>query len=132
MFCLWVGRAFNKCAEEMHQTTLVRRNAFGATSDAAVVTSVDNGTIFEKVKPFAYHHKGSMAYVGSGKAVADLPSLKQEANDASGKHSFHGDLTYWAWRSVYMSKLLSFTKRIAVGMDWMRTSAFGRDTSRHE
>ena len=111
---------------------MARRKAAATSSDETVPTTVDTAMIFDKVKPFAYHHKGSMAYVGSGKAVADLPSLKQDANDASGKHSFHGDLTYWAWRSVYMSKLLSFTKRVAVGMDWVRTSAFGRDTSRHE
>jgi NADH:ubiquinone reductase (non-electrogenic) len=112
---------------------LAKREAAAVTSDVTVSTStVDTATIFDKVKPFAYHHKGSMAYVGSGKAVADLPSLQQDANDAGGKHSFHGDLTYWAWRSVYMSKLLSFTKRMAVGTDWVRTSAFGRDTSRHE
>ena len=73
-----------------------------------------------------------MAYIGGAKAVADFPALNQGVNDASAHHSAAGFMTYWVWRSVYLSKLLSFRNRISVGMDWTKAYVFGRDTSRHE
>eukprot|EP01047_Picozoa_sp_COSAG01_P003872 COSAG01_NODE_120_length_25409_cov_20.648572_20_plen_138_part_00 len=114
----WLGRALNRAAEDMQ-----------ACIDAGEKCG---GAPFERLPPFCYKHRGSMAYVGSGTAVAELPSLTQGGNDPQGSHLFSGELTYWVWRSVYMSKLLPFTKRVAVGTDWARTGAFGRDTSRHE
>lgn len=52
------------------------------------------------IKPFHYSHQGSLAYIGSEKAVADVAWLN--GNLASG-----GKLTYLFWRSAYLSMCFS-------------------------
>lgn len=52
------------------------------------------------IKPFHYSHQGSLAYIGSEKAVADVAWLN--GNVASG-----GKLTYLFWRSAYLSMCFS-------------------------
>jgi len=56
---------------------------------------------------FKYVHKGAFAYVGDRKAIAQLPS----AGDWSGQG------TYFLWRTVYFSKLLSYKNRFLVLTD---------------
>ena len=52
------------------------------------------------IKPFHYTHQGSMAYIGSERAVADVSWMN--GNFASG-----GGLTYLFWRSAYLSMCFS-------------------------
>ncbi|KAI6914109.1 external NADH-ubiquinone oxidoreductase-like protein [Hortaea werneckii] len=73
--------------------------------------------------PFEYSHQGSLAYIGSEKAVADISWLT--GNLATG-----GQLTYFFWRSAYLSMCFSTRNRILVCMDWLKTQIFGRDVSR--
>ncbi|KAF2670462.1 external NADH-ubiquinone oxidoreductase-like protein, partial [Microthyrium microscopicum] len=99
----------------------------------------DKGTrdaVFEQIKdlqkrlrrvkqmgPFEYSHQGSLAYIGSEKAVADISWLS--GNFASG-----GTLTYLFWRSAYLSMCFSTRNRILVVIDWFKSKTFGRDVSR--
>lgn len=50
----------------------------------------------KQIGPFEYSHQGSLAYIGSEKAVADISWLS--GNFASG-----GALTYLFWQSAYLS-----------------------------
>ncbi|KAI0199689.1 hypothetical protein F4808DRAFT_431746 [Astrocystis sublimbata] len=75
------------------------------------------------VKPFNYSHQGSLAYIGSEKAVADLPWLN--GNFASG-----GKMTYLFWRSAYLSMCFSTRNRVLVALDWVKAKVYGRDVSR--
>lgn len=94
----------------------------------------------KQMGPFEYSHQGSMAYIGSEKAVADISWLT--GNLASG-----GQLTYFFWKSAYLSmcfssecspqrvarqQLTSITarNRVLVFMDWIKSYCFGRDVSR--
>ncbi|EIW56194.1 FAD/NAD-P-binding domain-containing protein [Trametes versicolor FP-101664 SS1] len=77
----------------------------------------------EKLRPFKYSHQGSLAYIGSDKAIADLPFFN--GNFASG-----GIATYLFWRSVYLSTLFSVRNRTLVATDWLYVKLFGRDVSR--
>lgn len=52
------------------------------------------------VKPFNYSHQGSLAYIGSEKAVADVSWFN--GNFATG-----GSLTFLFWRSAYLSMCFS-------------------------
>jgi len=52
------------------------------------------------IKPFHYSHQGSLAYIGSEKAVADVSWFN--GNVATG-----GGLTYLFWRSAYLSMCFS-------------------------
>jgi NADH:ubiquinone reductase (non-electrogenic) len=71
------------------------------------------------MKPFEYSHQGSsnsirradyhlgsLAYIGSDKAIADLPFGFSGGNVAAG-----GQMTYYFWRSAYLSRLFSLRNR---------------------
>ncbi|KAI1374602.1 FAD/NAD(P)-binding domain-containing protein [Hypoxylon crocopeplum] len=75
------------------------------------------------IKPFHYSHQGSLAYIGSEKAVADVAWLN--GNVASG-----GKLTYLFWRSAYLSMCFSTRNRVLVALDWVKAKLYGRDVSR--
>eukprot|EP00933_Yihiella_yeosuensis_P061009 TRINITY_DN6382_c0_g1_i1.p1 TRINITY_DN6382_c0_g1~~TRINITY_DN6382_c0_g1_i1.p1 ORF type:complete len:572 (+),score=116.42 TRINITY_DN6382_c0_g1_i1:488-2203(+) len=73
-----------------------------------------------KVGPFSYFHKGSLAYLGGGEAGFDLPVIGP----------ITGPLAGVAWKAYETSAQLSWKNRALVGLDWLRESVFGRDTSR--
>ena len=99
--------------------------------------------------PFEYTHQGSLAYIGSEKAVADISWL-------TGNFATGGTLTYFFWRSAYLSMCFSSEyslgpcssgyngqfgnhdsnflriarNRILVLLDWVKAKMFGRDVSR--
>ncbi|RDW94714.1 putative alternative NADH-dehydrogenase NDH2 [Coleophoma crateriformis] len=75
------------------------------------------------IKPFHYTHQGSLAYIGSERAVADVSWMN--GNFATG-----GGLTYLFWRSAYLSMCFSTRNRVLVVVDWLKSKAFGRDVSR--
>ncbi|KAK7529460.1 external NADH-ubiquinone oxidoreductase 1 mitochondrial precursor [Phyllosticta citribraziliensis] len=77
----------------------------------------------KQMGPFEYSHQGSLAYIGSEKAVADISWLT--GNIATG-----GTLTYFFWRSAYLSMCFSTRNRILVLVDWIKAKVFGRDVSR--
>ncbi|KAG8940867.1 NADH:ubiquinone oxidoreductase [Tulasnella sp. 408] len=72
-----------------------------------------------KIRPFHYSHQGSLAYIGSDKAIADLPIFN--GNFASG-----GVATFLFWRSAYLSSLFSLRNRTLVISDWLKVKLFGR------
>ncbi|KAG2424696.1 hypothetical protein HXX76_014272 [Chlamydomonas incerta] len=74
----------------------------------------------EKVKPFRYFHKGSAAYVGSDKAVFDLPKIGPLTGTGAG----------FVWKSYETMSQFSFRNQCLVAADWLRTKIFGRDISR--
>ncbi|KAK1751860.1 putative external mitochondrial NADH-ubiquinone oxidoreductase 1 precursor [Echria macrotheca] len=75
------------------------------------------------IKPFHYSHQGSLAYIGSEKAVADVSWFN--GNLATG-----GSLTFLFWRSAYLSMCFSTRNRLLVINDWLKSKLFGRDVSR--
>ncbi|ORX46288.1 FAD/NAD(P)-binding domain-containing protein [Hesseltinella vesiculosa] len=77
----------------------------------------------QDIKPFHYSHQGSLCYIGSDKAIADLPF--GAGNLASG-----GVATYAFWRSAYISNLFSARNRVLVITDWLKKTFLGRDISR--
>jgi len=72
-------------------------------------------------KPYVYVHRGMLAYIGSYQALADLNAVKA-----------HGFLSWFFWRSAYLTNLVSFKNKLLVPMDWLKTIIFGRDISRFE
>jgi len=71
------------------------------------------------VEAFRYRHYGMLAYVGGGKALADLENFKGR-----------GFLTWLFWRSAYLTRLVSLKNKLRVLFDWFTTFIFGRDISR--
>ncbi|GBF96542.1 hypothetical protein Rsub_09125 [Raphidocelis subcapitata] len=74
----------------------------------------------EGAKPFRYHHKGSLAYVGGDKAVMDVPSLGPIFGTGAGI----------LWKSYETFAQISLRNQLLVATDWIRTKVFGRDISR--
>lgn len=100
-------------------------NLLPATSQVAqqegyyLARSLNNAARNKPVLPFVYHHRGMLAYIGSNRALADLPQVKGR-----------GFSTWIFWRSAYLTKLVSWKNKILVVFDWMKTAIFGRDASR--
>ena len=63
----------------------------------------------KQVKPFKYFDKGSLATIGRGKAVADLP----------GNIRFGGRLAWYIWLFVHISFLISFRNKMLVFANWL-------------
>lgn len=75
----------------------------------------------QKIKPFKYTHYGALAYLGHEKAIANI---------TYGKRSLYtggGFITFYIWRMVYLSMLLSARTRFKVAIDWLKLSFFKRD-----
>lgn len=73
-------------------------------------------------KPFKYVHYGALAYLGADRAVANI---------TYGKRSFYsggGVFTFYVWRALYLSMILSWRSRFKVMTDWFKNAFFGRDT----
>ncbi len=71
------------------------------------------------VQPFRYRNLGMLAYVGGNRALADLPKWKGA-----------GWAAWLFWRSVYLTRLLSFRTKVRVLLDWITSQIFGRDISK--
>mgnify|MGYP001172642561 FL=1 len=76
------------------------------------------------LEPFKYNHQGSLAYIGSERAVADLV-WGDWSNVSTG-----GTFTYLFWRSAYIYMCLSVKNQILICFDWAKLSLFGRDISK--
>lgn len=70
-------------------------------------------------KKFEYGSKGQMAIIGKRAGIASVFGI-----------NVHGFLAWWLWRSVYLSKIPKFEKRLRVLLDWTIDLFFDRDISR--
>lgn len=87
-------------------------------------TSKKLAKLKEKLPTFKYNHQGSLAYIGSERAVAEL-AWGDWSNIQTG-----GALTFLFWRSAYVYMCLSVKNQILVCLDWAKVSLFGRDISK--
>ncbi|CAD6340803.1 unnamed protein product [Miscanthus lutarioriparius] len=76
-------------------------------------------------RPFVYKHLGSMATVGRYKALVDLRQSKESRGI-----SLAGFVSWFIWRSAYLTRVVSWRNRFYVAINWLTTLLFGRDISR--
>ncbi|KAI1116114.1 pyridine nucleotide-disulfide oxidoreductase-domain-containing protein [Nemania sp. NC0429] len=127
----FLGRLFNNMAQTEALESRVRELSSNlnikpgnAAEASAEIESLEKQLRrVRDIKPFNYSHQGSLAYIGSEKAVADIAWLN--GNVASG-----GKLTYLFWRSAYLSMCFSTRNRVLVALDWVKAKLYGRDVSR--
>ncbi|CAK7269056.1 NADH:ubiquinone oxidoreductase [Sporothrix epigloea] len=128
----FLARLFNNMAktaelEERIQTLSSSLNLKPGVNSASVTREIEEAERklqrIKDIKPFHYSHQGSLAYIGSEKAVADVSWFN--GNVASG-----GTMTYYFWRSAYLSMVFSTRNRLLVLNDWVKSKVFGRDISR--
>ncbi|GAA6045815.1 External NADH-ubiquinone oxidoreductase 1, mitochondrial [Rhodotorula toruloides] len=121
------GRYLARVFSKLHKKELLLKELEQAKqvgAEPAKLDSLANAVIrASNIAPFHYSHQGSLAYIGSDKAIADLPVFQ-------GNLAAAGLATYYFWRSAYISQLFSLRNRLLVGTDWLKTKVLGRDVSR--
>lgn len=71
------------------------------------------------LQPLVYHHKGSFVSLGQWMAMGELSHF-----------SFTGHLAWWLWRTIYLSKLISWQKKLKVALNWSVNLFSPRDISK--
>lgn len=96
---------------------------FGSITDS-VSSSVDDGegAVVLLKRPFEFLSLGIMASIGNDKAVVEVEAFDKSV-------SFWGNPAFLLWKSVYITKQVSFRNRVLILFDWLKTRAFGRDLS---
>jgi len=121
---MFLAQMFGKMGQKRKvERQLAQLKAQPGASQEEVEGLVKKLNRYSKISPFHYSHQGSLAYIGSEKAIADLPLFN--GNVASG-----GGAAYLFWRSAYLSTLYSVRNRTLVLTDWAKVKIFGRDVSR--
>lgn len=67
-------------------------------------------------KPFDFNTIGQLAALGRRTGVAQIFG-----------YNFSGFLAWWLWRTIYLSKLPRFEKKLRVAMDWTLDLMFSKD-----
>lgn len=80
---------------------------------AANIYAVREG---QPTKPFYFRPLGMLCAIGGHSAVAEMMGFK-----------LSGFFAWWIWRTVYLMKLPSFSRKVKVALDWGWELLFGRD-----
>jgi len=70
------------------------------------------------LEKFTYRSSGNLMSLGQWMAVGEIANF-----------SFSGHIAWWFWRTVYLSKLISFRKKVRVAVDWTMNLFLPRDIS---
>ncbi len=89
-----------------------------ATQQGKYIASLFNSA-YASEKKFKFDNKGSMASIGSNKALIDSPVKKES-----------GALAWVLWRSAYTIMSMSWRNRFLVPANWASNLFFGRDVGR--
>lgn len=68
------------------------------------------------MKPFSFSTIGQLASIGQRAGVARIFGV-----------NFSGFIAWWLWRTIYLSKLSRFEKKLRVALDWTLDLVFGKD-----
>lgn len=86
----------------------------GAHVAANLLRSLDR----RDTRPFTFPGLGELAAIGHRNAVGKILGVK-----------FSGFFAWWLWRTVYLSKLPGFDRKLRVMLDWTLDLLFPRDLS---
>jgi NADH:quinone reductase (non-electrogenic) len=67
-------------------------------------------------KPFRFRTLGQLAAIGRRAGVANVFGI-----------NFSGFVAWWLWRTIYLSKLPRFEKKVRVALDWTLDLCFAKD-----
>ena len=70
----------------------------------------------EPTRPFRFKNLGQLCSIGGRRAVAEIFGVRMS-----------GFLAWFLWRTVYLSKLPSWSRRLKVAFDWTWELVFSRD-----
>lgn len=73
----------------------------------------------KRLIPFEYKLKGELASLGQWNAVANIYGIK-----------ISGPVAWFLWRTVYLFKFLSTSKRVKIAIDWTMNIFYPRDITK--
>lgn len=76
----------------------------------------------QPLKKLKYRHAGDLISLGRWYAIGEL-------NFGKLKLALKGKFAWWLWRTVYLSKMLSFRKKLKTAIDWTFDLFLPRDIS---
>ena len=84
----------------------------GKTLAKNVIAAVHN----RPLTPFSFKTIGQLAAIGRRTGVANILGI-----------NFSGFIAWWLWRTIYLSKLPRFEKKLRVALDWTLDLLFTKD-----
>jgi NADH dehydrogenase len=84
----------------------------------AVAKNIQLAVTGKALRAFRYRHTGNLISLGQWMAVGEILNF-----------TFSGRVTWWFWRTVYLSKLISWRKKVRVAVDWTTNLFSPRDIS---
>ena len=69
--------------------------------------------------PFYYYHKGDLFSLGQWMAGAEIFGFR-----------FFGHLTWWLWRTIYLSQIIGLRNKVNVAVDWTLNLFLPRDMTK--
>ena len=97
---------------QYHPPTAQHALREGKTLAKNLMASVSGGDL----KPFSFSTIGQLAAIGRRTGVANILGI-----------NFSGFIAWWMWRTIYLSKLPRFEKKLRVALDWTLDLLFTKD-----
>ena len=97
---------------QYHPPTAQHALREGKTLAKNLIATVRGGAL----KPFSFSTIGQLAAIGRRTGVANIFGM-----------NFSGFLAWWMWRTIYLSKLPRFEKKLRVALDWTLDLLFTKD-----
>jgi NADH dehydrogenase len=97
---------------QYHPPTAQHALREGKTLAKNLIASVRDRTL----KPFSFSTIGQLAAIGRRTGVANILGI-----------NFSGFIAWWMWRTIYLSKLPRFEKKLRVALDWSLDLLFTKD-----
>jgi NADH dehydrogenase len=102
----------NPATGGFHPPTAQHALREGRTAAHNVVAELAGG----RKKPFRFSTLGQLAAIGRRSGVANVLGI-----------NFSGFIAWWLWRTIYLSKLPRFEKKVRVALDWTLDLMFAKD-----
>ena len=97
---------------QYHPPTAQHALREGKTLAKNLIATIRGGDL----KPFSFSTIGQLAAIGRRTGVANIFGI-----------NFSGFIAWWMWRTIYLSKLPRFEKKLRVALDWTLDLLFTKD-----
>jgi NADH dehydrogenase, FAD-containing subunit len=84
----------------------------------------------EETPAFSFRNLGTMAYIGSEKALMQIPHDPHASRNKYLPHGLTGRMASLIWRMAYISMSISWRNKLRVAFRWTVNRLFGKDVSR--
>lgn len=112
--------ALGDCVSGVIDGRAMPRLAQAATAEAGIVAKNIIAQIKnKKLTSFAYKSKGTLLSLGQWNATGSIFGLY-----------IGGMFAWWVWRTIYLSKFISWRKRFRIALEWTINIFYPRDISR--